>query len=146
MGGDRNRGVDAERDRRQHRRADNRAVDEIVEPVADQDERRGRRVHFAVIGVAMSQQHQLFENEEQHDAAEQRAEHRCRRQHAERFGQQRQQRDAEQRPDGIADQPGHDPLPHRVGEEHERRCDEQAAAAADEAEAERGGERMHAPF
>ena len=94
----------------------------------------------------MPQQYELLEDEEYENAGEQRAQDPRRPHQGEGFGQQREQRDAEQRADGIADQPGHDPLPHRVGEEHERRRDEQAAAAADEAEAERGGERMHEAF
>ena len=67
--------VDAERNRREDRRADDRAVDEVVERVADEDERRGRAVHLALVGVAVPQQHQLLEDEERQDAGEQRAEH-----------------------------------------------------------------------
>ena len=64
----------------------------------------------------------------------------------ERFRQQREQRDAEQRADGVADQPRHEPRPDVGGKEEERRGDEQAAAAAEKAQAERGREHMHATF
>ena len=91
------RRVDPERDRGQHRRADDRAVDEVVKRVADDDERRRRGVHLALVGVAVPQQHELFEDEEHEDAGEQRAEDRRRRHQRQRLGQQREQRDAEQR-------------------------------------------------
>ena len=85
-GGD--RGADAERDRRHDGGADDRAVDEGVEGVADDDEGGGGVVvHRAFIRlVAMAPDHQLFEHEEREDAAKQRAERGLRRQGIERFG------------------------------------------------------------
>ena len=139
--------VDAERHRRQHGRADDRAVDEVVERVADDDERRRRAVHLALVGVAVAEQHQLLEHEEREDAARAACRTRARGvSGVERFGQQRQQRDAEQRADRVADQPRHQPRADAVGEEEERGGDEQAAAAAEEAQAERGREQRHATF
>ena len=97
----------AERHRGQHGRADDRAVDEVVKGVADDHQRRRRTVHLALVGVAVAQQHQLFEHEEDQDAGEQRA-----RTPAagasivNASGSSAEQRDAEQRADGVADQPG----------------------------------------
>jgi hypothetical protein len=62
--------VDPERHGRQHRSADDRSVDEVVKSVADDDERRRRRVHLAVVRVAMTQQNELLENEEYENAGE----------------------------------------------------------------------------
>ena len=53
---------------------DDRAVDKVVKRVADDDERRRRAVHLALVGVAVAEQHELLENEERQDADEQRAE------------------------------------------------------------------------
>ena len=69
------RGAHAERDRRPHRRADDDTVEKVVERVADDHHRRGHAVRLAVVRVAVPPQHELLEQEEQHDAAEQRAEH-----------------------------------------------------------------------
>ena len=64
----------------------------------------------------------------------------------ERFGQQREQRDAEQRADGVADQPRHEARADARAKKQERGGDEQAAAAAEKAQAERGREQRHATF
>ena len=45
-------------------------------------ERRRRRVHLALVGVAMAEQDELLEHEEHQDAGEQRAEDRRRRERA----------------------------------------------------------------
>ena len=97
--------------------ADDRAVDEVVEGVADEHERRRRAVHLAFVGMAMAEQHELFEHEEHEDAGEQRAERRPAAGALERFGQQREQRHAEQRADRVADQPRDEARPDAVGEE-----------------------------
>ena len=144
--GDGDRRVDAERHRREHGGADDRAVDEVVERVADEDERHGRAVHLALVGVAMAKQHQLLENEERQDAGQQRAEHGGRRQRLERFGQQREQRDAEQRADGVADQPRHEARADALGEQEQRAGHEQAAAAAEQAQSQRRREQGHGTF
>ena len=78
-------------------------------------------VHLALVGVAVAPEHQLLEHEEEQDAGEQRLEDPRRRQQAERLGQQREQRDAEQRADGVAHQPRHQARADRVGEEQQRR-------------------------
>ena len=144
--GDGDGGVDAERHRCHDGRADDRAVDEVVKRVADEEQGRGGAVDLAFVGVAVPEQDQLFEREEEQDAGEQRAEHRGRREQRQGFRQQRQQRHAEQRADRVADQPGHEAGPHVGGKQHERRRDEQTAAAAEKAQAERGREHMHATF
>ena len=68
----RQRGRDPQRDRRQHRRGDHRAVDECVERVADDHQRcRAAGVHLALLRVvAMAPQHQLFEEEEREHACQ----------------------------------------------------------------------------
>ena len=66
-----------------------------------------------------------------------------RRQRLERLGQQRQQRDAKQRTDRVADQPRHERVPNAVGEKEERRGDEQAADAAQKAQPQGGREKRH---
>jgi hypothetical protein len=64
-------------------------------------------VHGAFVRVvAVPPDHELLEQKEGEDPREQRAERGGRGQFLQRFGQQRQQRDAEQRADGIADGPG----------------------------------------
>ena len=68
------------------------------------------------------------------------------RQRLERLRQQREQRDAEQRADGVADEPRHEARPDALREEQQRAGDEQPAAAAEEAETERGREQWHATF
>ena len=72
--GDGERGRDAERHRRDDRRRDHRAVDERVERVADDHQRRGAAgVHLALVRVvAVAPQHELLEQEEREDAGEQR--------------------------------------------------------------------------
>ena len=69
-----NRRVDAERHRGEDRSADGRTVDEVVEGVAQQHERRCGAVDAAFVGVAMAQQYQLLEYEEDEDAGQQRSE------------------------------------------------------------------------
>ena len=144
--GDGDGGVDAERHRREHGRTDDRAVDEVVKGVADEDQRHRRAVHTAFVGVAVAQQHELLEHEKRQDAGQQRAEHGRRPQRVERFGQQRQQRDAEQRADGVADQPRHDAGADALREEQQRAGDQETAAAAEEAESQRCREQRHATF
>ena len=99
------RRADAERNRRPHRRADDDAVEKIVERVADDHHRRRHAVGFAVVRVAVAPQHQLLEQKKQHDAGEQRAENRPGREIVECFRKQNEQRHAEQRADGVADEP-----------------------------------------
>ena len=117
-----------------------------MEGVADEDQRRGRGVHVAVVGVAVPQQHELFEHEENQDAHEQRAEHRARGKIGERFRQQSEQRDPEQGADRVADEPRHQTRPQATGKEDQRRGDEETAAATEKAQTERGREQMHATF
>ena len=136
----RDRGVDTERDGGQHRRAHDRAVDEIMEGVAEQHERSGRAVDVALIGMAVTEQHQPLEHEEGQDAGEQRAEHVGGRQRLQRLGQQREKRDAEQRADGVADEPRNEAGADFVGEEQQRRGDEQTAEAAEKAQPQGGRE------
>src|SRR5439155_25547727 len=89
-------------------------------------------------------EHEFFEDEERDDAGEQRAEDRRRFEIGERFGQQRQERDAEQRADGVTDEPRHDARAHAHRKHHEGRSNEKAAAATEETETERRREQMHA--
>ena len=123
-----------------------RPVDEVVKSVADEQQLRGGGVQLALVGVAMAEQHELFEREEHEDPREQRAEHRLRREQRERLGKDVEQRDAEQRADGVADQPRHQTRADVRRKRNERRGDEQAAAATEEAQAERGREHVHATF
>ena len=62
---------------------------------------------FAVMGVAMPPEDQLFEQEEQHDSAEQRREYGSCREMCERFRQENEKGNAKQSADGIADEPRH---------------------------------------
>ena len=143
---DRNRRVDAERNGGQHRGADDRAVDEIVKRVADDHERRRRAVHLTLVGVAMVNQHQLLEDEEHENAGQQGAEHGAGVMVFSASGQQREQRDAEQGADGVADEPGTQPAPDVVVEQQERGGDEQTAEAAEKTESEDRREKRHAAF
>jgi hypothetical protein len=134
MSGDRDGRVDAERHRREDRRTDDRAVDEIVEGIADEDERHRRGVHLAFVGVTVPKQDELFENEEYQDAGEQRAEYRRGFQLVKRLREKGEQRHAKQGADCITDQPGHQPRSQLFVEQEERRGDEKTAAAAQEAQ------------
>ena len=58
-----------------------------------------------------------------------------------RFGHQRQQRDAEQRADRVANQPRHQLDAERVTEQQEDRGGEQSAEAAENAQPH--GDRIH---
>jgi hypothetical protein len=60
------------------------AVNEVVERIADDDREHTAVVHFAIVRVTVSPQHKLFEQEEQKDADEQRAEDARRRELRER--------------------------------------------------------------
>ena len=105
---DRERRAHAKRNRRPHRGADDHPVEEVVKRIAD-DHHRGRHaVGFAVVRVAMPPEHELLQQEEQHDAAEQRSENCSCREVCQRFRQQDEKGDAKQRADGVADEPGHD--------------------------------------
>ena len=73
--GDGDGGAHAERHRRQDRRGDDRAVHEVMERIADHHRRDGAFMHFAVMRMTVPPEDELFENEEEQDAAEQRREH-----------------------------------------------------------------------
>ena len=87
--------------------------------VADDHHRRGHAVRFAIVRVAVPPQHELFEQKEQHDAGEQRAEHGSWREMLERFRQEDEQRHAKQRADGVADEPRHELDAKAIVEEEE---------------------------
>ena len=84
------------------------------------------------------QMHQFLEQKERENADEQRAERMRRRNVVERFGQQREQRDAEQRADGVADQPRNELDAEVIAEKQEGRRRQQAAEAAEDAQPYRG--------
>ncbi len=138
--------ADAERNRREDRGADDRPVDEVVERVAHEHQRRRGAVHPALVGVAVPQQHQLLENEEDENAGQQRAEDHGRRHERECLGQEREERDAEQRADGVTDQPRHDSAAQGIGEEQQPGDEHDAAEAPQQAEAERCRQQRHATF
>ena len=75
MRGDGDRHADAKRHRGHDRCGDGRAIDEVVERVADDDGEHAAVVDFTVVRMTVAPQHQLLEQEEQEDADEQRAEH-----------------------------------------------------------------------
>ncbi len=108
--------------------------------------RGGGAVHLTLVGMAMPQQHELFEYEEGQNACDQRVEDPLRRKLGECFWQQREQRHTQQRADGVADQPRHQTGPDGSREQEERRGDEQTAAAAEKTQAERDREQTHATF
>jgi len=100
---DGNRRVDAERHRREHGGTDDRAVDEVVERVADEHERHGAsRRAPALVGVAMPKQHQLLEDEEVRDAASSVPNTAGGTAFSRASGSSASSRDAEQRADGVA--------------------------------------------
>ena len=78
--------VHPERNRGHHRRADNGAVDEVVKGVAEQDQRRRNAMNLALVGVAVAQEDQLLQYEENEDAEQKRPEHRPGPQSFERLG------------------------------------------------------------
>ena len=67
-----------------------------------------------------------------------------RRQLFQRFGQQGEQRHAEQRSDGVAHQPREEPGPDRVGKEQQDGGQQQPAQAAEQAQADGGQRSRHA--
>ena len=115
-----------------------------MERIADDDQAGGAAVDFAVVRVvAVAPQHQLLENEERQDADQQRAQCALGRQGLEGLRHQMQQREAEQRPDGVADQPGDEPLTCLVAEQVDARCHQHAEQAAGETEGHREDEGGH---
>ena len=114
--------------------------------VADEHQRRRRAVDLALVRVEVAEQDELLEREEHQNPGEQRAEHWGRRKQRQRFGQEGQQRHTEQRADGVADQPRHETRAHANWKKHKGGGDEQAAAAAEKTQAERGREQMHGTF
>ena len=130
MRGDGKRRAYAEWNRCLHRGADDHAVDEIVERVAEQHHGRSRAVGLAIVRVAMAPENEFLEEEEQHDAAKQRTQHSPRRKLAECLRQQHEQRHAEQRADRIADEPRNDFQSNSIVEEEEGRSDHDSAETA----------------
>ncbi len=115
VGGDRQAGHDAEVNVGQKRGADQYAVDEIVQAIAKENQNGGglpvrllvRRVHLAVLGVAMPPQYQFLQEEK----SEQAVQHGCgyamdvgAAAFREGVRQQSEQRGAQQRTDGQADE------------------------------------------
>src|SRR6267142_235070 len=101
---DRGRRDDAELGAVQERRRDQHAVDEVVDRVADHDERAAAPmvvrllvaiVHFAVLGVAVAPKQQLLQHEEAEDAGEDRAGRLLRRAAFERMRNHFEERRAE---------------------------------------------------
>src|SRR5262245_11973438 len=138
-------GAYAQRNRRQHGRTDDGSIDKVMEGVADHHGGDGAFVNLTVVRVAVAPEHQLLENEEQHDAAEQRPEDLRRRQVVERLGEQSHHRDAEEGADGVADQPWDQPGAKRIVNKKDAGGNEQSAQAAKQAEPKRNPERWHAP-
>jgi len=114
-----------------------------VKRIADEHERHRGAMNLAFIGMAMTKQDQLLEDEEGQDAGQQRAEDGRRSKRIERFRQQREERDAEECADRVADQPRHEARPHLLCEQEQRTGHQQAAAAAKKAETQCGGEQRH---
>src|SRR6187551_3210506 len=106
MRGDGNRRADAERYRRHYRRRDHRAIDEVVERVPDDDTYDAAVVDLAVVRVTVPPEHQLLEDEEKHDADEQRRKQASRSDLLNRFGKDLERGRTEQRAHCVADQPG----------------------------------------
>ena len=92
----------------------------------------------------MPPQRELLENEKRENAYEERAEHVLRVERGERLRQELEQRDAEQRADGVADERRHEPRPCAGGDKQESRRDRQPAESAEQAEAESDAEQAHA--
>jgi hypothetical protein len=67
-------------------------------------------------------------------------------QRCQRFRQEREERHAQERADGVADEPRNDPCARTVGEEQKRGGEEKPAEAAEQTETERGREQRHATF
>ena len=134
MGGDRKRRGNPKRHGCDDRCRDDGAVDEGVERVADDDERRrAARVNFALVGIVAVPPHDEFlEQEKREYAGKQRPKRMPRGDTLERFREQCQQRHSEQRADGVADQPRHELDAQMIAKQKERRrCQESAKAAED---------------
>jgi hypothetical protein len=118
-----------------------------MERVADDDEGRGAAgmdlalVPLAVMAVAP--QHEFLEEKESQNTSQQCPERRARRQRRERFGEQREQRDAQQRADGIADRPRYEPRAQVVANQQETGRSEQAAEASENTQSDGRSERLH---
>ena len=143
----RQRGGDPERNRGQHRGRDDRAVDEGVERVADDDQRRGAAVWASHSWPSSSWQWRhstsFSSRKNVRTPASSVPSATCGRQGCERFRQQRQQCHAEQRADRVADRPRHEPGAKTVTEEQERGGREQAAEAAEHAQPDGRREGLH---
>lgn len=139
-----NRCADAERDRRHDGRGDDGTVDEVVERVANEHGKYAALVHFAVVRVAVSPENKLFEDEEQKNAEQQRAEDLRRGKGFEGGRQQAQHRHAKQRTHRVADEPGNELRSRVVLDEQDSRCDEQTTDTADKTQPNCDEEGRHA--
>ena len=90
-----------------------------------------------VIVVRVPPEDAFLEDEERHDAGEERAKHRRWRQGGEGLRRQRQQRGAEQGADSIGDEPGHDAIAQRLADEDQDRRGQEAADAAHDGQRQR---------
>ena len=70
MRGNGQRGANAEWDRNEYRRGDDRAVGEIVQGTADKNEGSARVVDVAIFGMAVAPQHEFLDYEEHENAGE----------------------------------------------------------------------------
>ncbi len=86
---------------------------------AEDGERHRGAVNLAFVRVAVAQQHELLEHEEGEDAEKERAEDGGRAQRFERFRQQGEERDTQQRADGVADQPWDETCSNALGHEQQ---------------------------
>ena len=136
VGRDRDRGGRAERNRGQHGGRDQRAVDEGVEGVADDDQRRGAAgVDFAVVaGVAVAPQHQLLEQEEGEHAASSVPSAAVGGSDRSASGSSASSATPSSVPDRIADQPGTRRTPEAVAEKEKHRSRRETADATQNAE------------
>ena len=134
--GNRERGRHAERHGRQHGRGDQGPVDKRMKRVADDHQRRrAARVDLAFLRVvAMTPEHELFEQKKHQHAAEQGAQSIRRRQRRQRLGQQGEQRHPEQRPDGVTNEPGDESDAESVADEEKRGSGQEPAEAPEHAE------------
>ena len=156
MGRHCDRGDDAEMDVGEKGRADQHAVDQVVDGVADEDEGAGGRlrrvppltvpVHLAVGLVAMPPEHQLLEQEEPQYAEEDGAGDPMQVGHArprQGMRQQREEGGAQQGTDGEAHEVRQQAIPQRLREGQEGRCGQHAERPAQQAEQQDPGQKGH---
>ena len=98
----------------------------------------------AFVRVAVTPHRELFEDEERQDPDQQREQDAAGIKRGKRLRQQLEQRNAEERSYGVADQPRHHAIAERIRHQQQAGRDDQPAESAEKAETDRRSGQRHA--